>query len=208
MFPKSLPGRIGLALTLVLLAVAAGLFAWSRFDESGREAVGAAAIGGPFELTDQNGRTRTEEDFRGRYMLVYFGYTYCPDICPSSLATLSRGLEALAERAPEKAEAIVPVFITVDPERDDVETMASYVPHFHDRLVGLTGTPEQIAEVTKEYRIYYRKVEEEGVGSDGYLMDHSSFIYLMGPEGTYITHFAHDAPVDEIAERLEEKVQS
>ncbi|MEX0921686.1 MAG: SCO family protein [Rhodovibrionaceae bacterium] len=207
MLPKSLPGRIGLGVTVFLLLAAAALFAWSRFDQGGKEAIGQAAIGGPFELVDQNGVPRSEQDFRGRYMLVYFGYTYCPDICPTTLATMSRGLEALAERAPEKAEAVVPIFITVDPQRDDVEAMTGYVPHFHDRLVGLTGTQEQVAAAAKEYRIYYSKVEEEGGDPEGYLMDHSSFIYLIGPEGSYVTHFGHDATVEDIAAGLEERVQ-
>lgn len=207
MFPRSLPGRIGLVLTVVLLVVAAGLYGWSRFGQGGREAVGAAAIGGPFELVDHTGEMRSEQDFRGRYMLVYFGFTYCPDVCPTGLATISRGLESLAGQAPEKAEAVVPVFITIDPERDDPEAMASYVSHFHDRMLGLTGTPEQIAEVAKEYRVYYRKVEEEEGTEGAYMMDHSSFIYLIGPDGNYVTHFAHDAAADEIAEGLAERVE-
>lgn len=204
MLPKSLPGRIGLAVTVLLLVAAAGLFGWSLFAERGREAVGAATVGGPFELVDQNGETRTAEDFRGRYMLVYFGYTYCPDICPTTLATMSRGLEALAERAPQKAEQVTPIFITVDPERDDVEAMAGYAPHFHDRLVALTGAPEQVAEAAREYRVYYGKVDDEG--GDDYLMDHSSLIYLIGPEGNYVTHFGHEATVEEIAARLAERL--
>lgn len=208
MLPRSLPGKIGLAVTVLLLVVAAGVFGWSLFGERGKEAVGAAAIGGPFELVDQHGETRTAEGFRGRYMLIYFGYTFCPDVCPTTLATMSRGLEALAERAPEKAEAVTPVFITVDPERDDAAALAGYAPHFHDRLVALTGTPEQVADAAKEYRVYYSKVEEEGASNSGdYLMDHSSFIYLIGPEGNYVTHFGHDATVEQVADGLAEKVQ-
>ena len=205
MLPKSLPGRIGLALTVLLLVAGAGLLGWSLFAERGRETVGQAAIGGPFELVDHGGETRSAEDFRGRYLLIYFGYTYCPDVCPTGLATMSRGLEALAERAPDKAEAVVPIFITVDPERDDVEAMAAYVSHFHDRMVGLTGEPERIAEVARNYRVYYRKIDEKGEGD--YLMDHSSFIFLMGPEGDYLAHYTHTSPVEEIAAGLEEKVQ-
>ena len=205
MLPKTLPGRIGLAVTVLLLVVGAGVLGWSVFGERGREAVGAATVGGPFELTDHTGETRTAEDFRGRYTLVYFGFTFCPDVCPTGLATMSRALESLAERAPKKAEAVVPIFITVDPERDDVEAMGAYVSHFHDRMVGLTGTPEQIAAAAKEYRVYYRKVEDEESGS--YLMDHSSFIFLMGPEGEYLTHFTHETPVEELAAGLAERVE-
>jgi protein SCO1/2 len=137
-------------------------------------------------------------------MLIYFGYTYCPDICPTSLLTLSRGLQLFADQAPEAAEQVVPVFITVDPERDTVEAMAAYAPSFHPDLVALTGTADDIAAAAKAYRVYYAKAEDESSGT--YLMDHSSFIYLMGPDGTYRTHFSHAAPAEEIAEGLERHI--
>lgn len=159
---------------------------------------GVALIGGPFELVDQSGRTVREQDFRGRLMLVYFGYTYCPDVCPTELQTMSVALDRLGP----KAEAVQPVFITVDPERDDVQQMADYVSHFHPSLVGLTGSPEQVAAAAKAYRVYYAKVQDEA--SSEYLMDHTSFVYLMDREGSYVTHFGPQTPPEEMAARIEE----
>lgn len=199
---------LGIGLALLAIGVAAWL--WTEIEE--RQATssgsvttsGAALVGGPFELIDQIGSARSDRDFLGRYMLIYFGYVYCPDVCPTSLANMSQGLDILAEEAPDKAAKIVPIFITVDPERDTVEVMQSYAEHFHPDLVALTGSDEQVAKAAKAYRVYYAKAGEEG--SDDYLMDHSSFIYLMGPDGAYVAHFTHTATPDEIAEALERYV--
>jgi protein SCO1/2 len=163
--------------------------------ESG--ATGTALVGGPFALVDQAGNQVTEQDFAGRFMLVYFGYTWCPDFCPMSLTTMVQALDLLA---PEQAAQVVPVLITVDPGRDTVEQLAEYVPLFHPRLVGLTGTPEQTAAAARAYRVYFNKVEEGD--PDAYLMDHSTFIYLMGPEGEYRRHFGASATPEEVAEGL------
>ena len=163
---------------------------------------GAALIGGPFELVDQTGATRTEADFRGRHMLIYFGYTFCPDICPTSLLAMSQGLSLLAEQAPEQAGQVVPLFITVDPERDTLEVMRGYAEHFHPDLVALTGSAEQIEGAAKSYRVYYRKAASESASD--YLMDHSGFIYLMDAEGAYMRHFSHSATAEEIAAGLAE----
>jgi cytochrome oxidase Cu insertion factor (SCO1/SenC/PrrC family) len=189
---------------LALLALASGWYAWHKLQPPmslvPATSSGTAEIGGPFELVDQTGQTRRDSDFLGRYMLVYFGYTYCPDVCPTSLLAISQALRLLEERAPEAAEQVVPLFITVDPERDTVEALAAYAPSFHPDLVALTGTPQQVAAAAKAYRVYYAKAEDESSGT--YLMDHSSFIYLMGPDGTYLTHFSHSAQAKEIAEGL------
>lgn len=165
---------------------------------------GAALVGGPFELVDQSGATRTEADFAGRYMLVYFGYTFCPDVCPTSLLAMSHGLEALDESDPGLSEQIAPIFITVDPERDTVEVMGDYAGHFYPGLVALTGNAEQVDGAAKAYRVYYRKAETDSASD--YLVDHSSFIYLMGPDGAYIRHFSHDATPEDIAAGLKEKL--
>ena len=125
-------------------------------------------------------RPRSDRDFRGRYLLLTFGYTYCPDVCPTSLMTMTAALDRLAESDPGLARRVVPLLITVDPERDTVEVLAAYATHFHESLVALTGTPEQIAAAAEAYRVYYAKAEVEG---GDYLMDHSAFIFLMGPEG-------------------------
>jgi protein SCO1/2 len=208
-----------IALAAVCVVVAAAVAAWVLTPAGGDESSqtgGQAAIGGSFELVDTQGKTVTEQDFRGRYMLVYFGFTYCPDVCPSSLMDMSRALDRLAENAPEKAEAVAPVFITVDPERDDPTAMAEYVENFHPRLIGLTGSPEQVKAAADTFRVYYEKVSpQEYFGSEAaaegteadYLMAHSSYMLLMGPEGGYITNFKYAATATEIAEGLAEHVQ-
>lgn len=134
------------------------------------------ALGGPFTLTDHTGRAVTERDFAGRWMLVYFGFTWCPDVCPTELGTMAAALDAMGEAG----KAVVPVLITIDPERDGPEQLAEYVERFHPRLVGLTGTPEQVAEAARRYRVYYAKARR-GEGND-YLVDHSGFTYLVGPD--------------------------
>jgi cytochrome oxidase Cu insertion factor (SCO1/SenC/PrrC family) len=186
--------------TAVLLAlVAIGAATWSLLTPATRSmAGGEALVGGPFRLTDQHGVELTEQDFAGRYMLIYFGYTYCPDFCPMSLSNMTQALNLLP---PEQAEQVVPILITVDPERDTFEQLAEYAPMFHPRLVALTGTPEQTRQAAKAYRVYFSKAGN-GDGSD-YLMDHSTFIYLMGPDGKYVRHFSHSATPEEIAAGIE-----
>lgn len=159
--------------------------------------VGTAAVGGPFKLTDHRGQRATEQDFRGRHMLVFFGFTFCPDVCPTALQVSSAALDKLGT----KAERVTPVFISVDPERDTPQQLASYVSSFHPRLVGLSGTAEETAAVAKAYRVYYRKVTDERSAA-GYTIDHSSIIYLMGPDGKFITHFTHTTSVDAMVAAL------
>jgi protein SCO1/2 len=152
---------------------------------SGTQTVSATAaqLGGPFSLTDQNGKPRTEADYRGKYMLIFFGYTYCPDVCPTTLAVMSAALEMMGSRA----DRIVPILITVDPKRDKPETLKPYLEAFGPRWVGLTGTPEEIAAVAKEYRVYYRENPGEG---DNYTVDHSGVVYLMKPDGSYLANYS------------------
>ncbi|MGE0744592.1 MAG: SCO family protein [Rhodospirillales bacterium] len=160
---------------------------------------GIAKIGGPFALTDQDGRTRTDADFRGSLMMVYFGYTYCPDACPTALLSMTQALDMLGP----DAEKVVPVFITIDPARDTADQLKLYAQNFHPRTVMLTGTPEQVAAAAKAYRVYYAKAKgSEDEKPDQYLMDHTSIIYLMGRDGRYITHFTHATQADKIAETL------
>ena len=160
-------------------------------------------LGGPFELTDQNGVRRTDADFHGFYPLIYFGFTHCPDLCPTTLSLMGRALDTLAEQAPAKAARVVPIFITVDPERDTVELLHDYVASFHPRLVGLTGTLAQIDHVAKNYGAFYAPVP---IGGGDYLMDHSGFILLMGPEGEYVTHFDSDVTQNGLVEALAQHV--
>jgi protein SCO1/2 len=156
--------------------------------------VGRAAVGGPFSLVDQHGKRVSDADFRGRLMLIYFGFTYCPDVCPTGLQVMATALEKLGP----KAEEVVPIFITVDPERDTVETIGRYVASFDPRLIGLTGSPEEIQAAAKAYRVYYRKAKDEA-SSAAYTIDHTSIIYLMGRDGQYVAHFTHATPPDTIA---------
>lgn len=158
---------------------------------------GEATIGGSFTLTDAKGQPFGSESLKGKYSLVFFGFTHCPSICPTALATLTQALNALGD----KASAITPVFITVDPERDTPEVMAEYASHFHPSLVALTGTPEQIQAVVKEYKVYASKQATQD-DADGYTMDHSGYLYVMDKNGRYVTHFAHDIAPDELAQRL------
>jgi len=152
-------------------------------------------IGGPFALTDQTGATRHDTDFRGKLMLIYFGYTYCPDVCPTTLTMMS---DALQKLGPEAA-AIAPIFITVDPERDKPAQLKQYMESFNPRFVALTGDAERIARVAGEYRVYYSKVAGEG---GQYTMDHSSVIYLMARDGHYLGHFNSGIAADELARDL------
>lgn len=160
-------------------------------------AVGQALVGGPFTLTDHTGKRVTEKDYRGKNMLLFFGFTYCPDVCPTALQVMAAALERLGP----KAEQIVPLFITVDPERDTPEQMAQYVQSFHPRLVGLTGSRAEIEKVLKAYRVYAQKVEDPK-STAGYTYNHSSIVYLMGPDGAYRSHFTHATSVDTMVERL------
>jgi protein SCO1/2 len=162
------------------------------------ESSGTALIGGPFSLVGgEDGKTVTDSDFRGRDMLVFFGFTHCPDICPAELQVIAEALDRLGD----KAAKIVPIFITLDPERDTPEVMTAYVKSFGPNFVGLTGTPEAIAAAAKAYRIGYTKVENRASPKD-YSVDHSALVYLMGPDGAYLTHFAYGTSAQEMAEKL------
>jgi protein SCO1/2 len=161
---------------------------------------GAASIGGPFQLVDPAGKTVSDQDFRGHWMLVYFGYTFCPDVCPTELQTISAALDQLGPAG----AAIVPIFITIDPARDTPKAMGQYVKLFDDRLVGLTGSAEQIADVAGRYRVYYAKVTPKG--SSSYLMDHSSFIYLVGPDGRFRALIRSGLTADALAQTIEKNI--
>lgn len=152
-------------------------------------------VGGPFELTDQAGHIRTERDFRGKLMLVYFGFTYCPDICPTDLQAIGQTLDKLGN----DAGSVQPLFITVDPERDTAQHLAEYVPLFHPRLIGLTGKPEAIRKAADEYKVYYAKIPLGKDASD-YTVDHTAFIYLMDRDGNYLGFFPPGTSADRMVE--------
>lgn len=156
---------------------------------------GPVPIGGPFTLVDGDDRPVTDAQFRGRWMLVYFGYTRCPDACPTALQDMANALDAVG---PKKKD-IVALFITVDPERDTPAVMKSYVSGFDSAIIPLTGTPAMIAAAAREYRVYYVKHPEK---DGGYAMDHSSIIYVMNPAGRFVTSFTHETPPEQMAAKL------
>ncbi len=155
---------------------------------------GAALIGGSFTLTDQHGARVRDTDFRGCFMLVYFGYSSCPDICPADLATMAAAINLLGA----EGDAVQPIFITIDPERDTVERLAEFAPLFHPRLLALTGTQEEVQQAAAAYRVYYEKA---GDGTH-YLMNHSGILYLMDRNGRFITHFAQGAEPRDLVEAI------
>ncbi len=158
----------------------------------------AKLFGGPFALVDQDGEPRTDADYRGRFMLIYFGYTYCPDICPTNLAVMSEALDALGA----EAARIQPILISVDPARDTPEALKEYAAAFHPSLVGLGGSEAQVRAAAKAYRVHRRKVIPPDTDPEDYLVDHSSLTYLMGPDGGFVTMFPHDTPADRMADVL------
>lgn len=159
-----------------------------------------AKMGGPFTLTGEDGKEVRESDFRGKYRLVYFGYTFCPDVCPVDVQKLMLGLKALEKQDPELGAKIQPLFITVDPERDTPAALDAFTKAFHPRLIGLTGSPAAIAEVAKAYGVYFQK--SPGSTPDAYLVDHSRSATLYGPEGAPIAFIPETGSPEDIAREL------
>ncbi len=183
------------ALLGIWIAVLVGAASWIGWDAMQG---GQPAIGGPFTLVDQNGRTVTNETLKGKPTLIYFGYTFCPDVCPTSLLLMETAIDKLG---PDAAKKVNLVFITIDPERDTQKLIKDYVGNFGPTFIGLTGTPEQVAAAARAYRVYFQRVP----GKDGapYLMDHSSIVYLLDRNGRFITHFTHEAKAEAIAAGVE-----
>lgn len=182
-------------LTLGLIAY------WLTAPPSGatRQAIDVPAIGGSFAMVDQDGNPFTQDDLKGHFSLVYFGYTYCPDVCPTALTAIAEALDLLGP----DGDRVMPIFVTVDPERDTPEQMKMYVMHFHPRLIGLTGTLEQVAAMARAYRVYFAKVREENaVTEDDYLMDHTAIVYLMDEEGKFRAHFPHGTDSTTMADKI------
>jgi len=161
-----------------------------------------ATIGGPFTLTDQDGRKVSDRDFAGKYRLIYFGYTFCPDVCPLDVQTLMKGFRRLETDNPALAARIQPIFITVDPARDTPPVLKQFVRAFHPRLIGLTGSEAEIAAVAKRFAIYYKK-QQPAAGASGYLMDHSRQAMLFGPQGEPIALITQDKDADAVVADIE-----
>jgi protein SCO1 len=158
---------------------------------------GKALIGGSFSLVDHKGKQVTEKDYAGKPMLVFFGFTNCPDICPSGLQIITTALDQLGD----KAQNITPLFVTVDPERDTPEKLASYVASFHPRIIGLSGPAENVTAMSKTYRVYAKKIPDDKTPG-AYNIDHSSFFYLMDSTGQYVKHFPHSVDANKLATEL------
>ncbi|HEY5048910.1 MAG TPA: SCO family protein [Rhizomicrobium sp.] len=171
-----------ITLTAVFAVLSAGLvwYASTQLPAEQTDGQAGAGIGGPFVLTDQDGQRRSDRDFRGRFVLLYFGYTYCPDVCPTTLQSIA---DALAMLGPDAAR-VVPVFITVDPARDTPAALKKYLAAFGPRFVGLTGNEAAIARVAHAWRVYFARHPAPG---GGYSVDHSGTIYLLGPDGKLAT---------------------
>jgi len=191
------------------LLVLIGIVAWndeSRAAQSEQERAAAQAmddlmygrgtVGGPFTLTDQTGRRRSDKEFRGKLLIVYFGYTFCPDICPTDLQQIGLAVEHLGTAG----AAVQPLFITIDPERDTPEVLAQYVPSFHPKLLGLTGSLEEIAKVTREYKVVYTKYQPPEGGP--YLIDHTGFTYIVDATGKYRGFFPPGTAEDRMREMI------
>lgn len=192
------------ALLIVILAGGVGTFWWyAGAGVDSTTPVPGTVIGGPFTLTDDTGRTVTERSWPGKYLLIYFGYTSCPDVCPTDLQTIAKALDELGG----KADAIQPLFVTIDPVRDTPGQMAAYVKAFTPRLRGLTGTPTQIRAMAKAYRVYYAKHPDPGGNGSDYSMDHSAFIYLMAPDGHFDTIYPGTTSPDMLATDLAKRIK-
>lgn len=190
--------RIWLALTCVLFATP--IAANETIEPSATELIegllsGRAPVGGPFELTDQTGQRRTDVDFQGKLVVLYFGYTYCPDVCPTELQSISLALDKLGA----SADAVQPLFITVDPGRDTPARLADFVASFHPRLIGLTGSLAEIRKTAVAYRTFFAK---NGAAADNYAVDHTGFIYLIGKDGRYLGFLPPALEPDAIADAI------
>ena len=188
-------------LAALLLAGAATLWVATNRAPPPAAAAAGGGVGGPFTLTNGDGKPVTDRDFRGKFMLVYFGYTFCPDVCPTTLSDVTGALEKMGAAA----DRVQPVFISVDPARDTPEVVRQYVSAFTPRLQGLTGTPDQIAAVAKAYHVYYA-THDARPGATDYTVDHSSILYVMGPDGQFIGVIRADSGPEAIARDLTELI--
>lgn len=192
---------------LLLFAALAGGVLWHESNNVpglGRSVItGRADVGGPFQLIDHTGKPVTDADYRGRYMLIYFGFSFCPDVCPTTLAVMAQALDKLG---PE-ARRVTPIMITIDPERDTPEVLADYMKAFGPSFVGLTGSVAAIKDVEKKYRVYaVKKPLDPAKPKAGYGMDHSSVLYLMGPNGRLISFYDEAISPDQLAKELRQKI--
>ena len=198
---KSKTKNILLAATSMICVAILGATAYQFF---GSEEQVEVAIGGPFKLTRHTGEVITDDIYRGQYMFVYFGFTHCPAICPTTLLQMTNLLNEIEKSDASIAEKITPIFISVDPERDTPKAIANYISHFHHRFDGLVGSLEDLTDLTNAYGSYFSYAPTEN--GDSYSVNHSSYIYLMGPKGGYISHFSPDETTEQILEQMQAKL--
>ena len=202
MSKTALPALLVAAVAAV--AVAAAVYLWRAGDDARQttetQTAGTALIGGPFALVDHTGKARTEKDLLGKFAVVNFGFTNCPDVCPTTLQTISDALEMLGPAA----QRIRPVFVSVDPDRDSVARLKTYRKAFDDRFLMLTGSESAVARAAKAYKVGYSRMKPADDGS--YMVNHTALIYLMGPDGAYLTHFPFRITPDKLAESLKKWV--
>jgi len=189
----------------LLALLAALILAACSGASAGPAPLEGASMGGPFTLTDQQGRRVSDRDFAGRYRIVYFGFTFCPDVCPVDMQAIGAGLRRFEASDPGRAARVVPIFITVDPARDTPQVLRQFVGHFHPRAVGLTGSEAEIAQVARAFRIFYER-GEPGAGGE-YAVDHSRIAVLYGPEGQPIAQIPSDQGADAVAAELDRWVR-
>lgn len=187
-------------ITMMLAAAALTLAGCNAAAPAAEPPLAGADIGGDFALTNSAGETVRWDDFAGRYRVVYFGYAFCPDICPTDMQRVAQGLKVLKASDPDTAAKITPIFITIDPERDTRQVVGEFAAAFSPDIVGLTGTPEQIAAAAKTFRVFYAR--GEAVEGGGYLVDHSNIVYLFGPDGEPLATLPVDQGADAVAAEL------
>jgi len=194
---STIPRLLAFALPLALLAGCGQA-------PAGEPPLAGAAIGGPFELTDKTGQTVRWSDFDGQYRMIYFGYTYCPDVCPLDVQHMMQGFARFEEAQPKLAAQVQPIFVTIDPARDTPAKVGEFASAFSDKLVGLTGTSAQVDAAAKAFGVFYAKGED--AGGNSYLMDHSRSAFLMGKDGQPITLLPVDQGAEPVAAELEKWV--
>ena len=189
------------AIALVIVTVGSVLIKTSLTNTGGSNGESNFNIGGPFSLTDQNGRRVTEQSWPGKILLMYFGYRFCPDVCPTSLQTISAALNLLG---PE-LDRVQPLFVTVDPHRDTVATLTDYVTLFHPKIVGLTGTDEDISIITKLFKVYYKLLDDQDKTT--YSVDHSAYTYMVNDKGKVLGIFGHSTDAESMAAAIRAALQ-
>jgi len=185
----------------ILIAGALALAGCNAAAPGAEPPLAGATIGGDFALTASDGRTVKWDDFAGKYRVVYFGYAFCPDVCPTDMQRIAQGLKVLKASDPAKAAKIQPIFITIDPERDTAQVVGEFAAAFSPDIIGLTGTPDQIAATARAFRVFYAKGEV--VEGGGYLVDHSNIVYLFGPDGEPLATLPADQGADAVAAELD-----